>query len=75
MFENHYDAYTLYGHECVLIWNIWKINLRHCLKWKENGHIWKGKGNMFEIIKKAHILERCLQESDTITSLIIYEGN
>ena len=42
---------------------------------EEKGTYWKGKGNMFEIIKKAHMLEECLQESDTITSLIIYTGN
>ena len=30
---------------------------------------------MFEIMKKAHMLESYLQESDAITSLIIYTGN
>ncbi len=33
------------------------------------------KRNMFEIMKKAHMLESYLQESDAITSLIIYTGN
>ena len=33
------------------------------------------KRNMFEIMKKAHMLESYLQESDAITSLIIYTRN
>ncbi len=33
------------------------------------------KRNIFEIMKKAHMLESYLQESDAITSLIIYTGN
>ena len=33
------------------------------------------KRNMFEIMKKAHMLESYLQERDAITSLIIYTGN